>query len=212
MAEKNSVHYASEKDARRYHEFWKTVSFNEASLKSGRERFNRFMGLVKQGGTVLDAGCGTGLLDSHLTSRGFSVTGIDSSSHMLKIAASENPTCRYRQMNITALDFPDNSFDGIINTGVIVHVPGQLITVVFQEFQRVLRHNGAIWISTRTATSDRHGVETASEGGEMEVFYYSPETLNNELKRAQFTTVWQSVEPDDSGRPFDYMHIICRKN
>lgn len=205
-------HYSSEENARRYHEYWRKAKFTEESVKRGRERFEMFCSLVRPGGRILDAGCGTGRLDRYFHSRGFDVVGIDSSPEMLRIALEENPELTYRVMDIKDLEFEDESFDGVWTSGVLLHLPKKALHGTFQEFGRILRKDGALFISTRTAKTDNHKVEEASEGGDIESYYHSVETLLNGLADTRFEFIWHSIEPDDSGRQFSYIHILCKKN
>jgi hypothetical protein len=65
----------------------------------------RLAGLVRQGGTVLDAACGTGKYWPALLAAGLQVTGVDQSAGMLAQASRKHPvsasTCRRVHLNGT---------------------------------------------------------------------------------------------------------------
>src|SRR5579885_1487895 len=81
----------------------------------------------RPGEQILDVGCGTGVNDlalSKLVGPAGKITGIDNSEAMLAIArtkaAADNIT--YQLKSIEAMDFPENSFDGVVCTQVLGYV------------------------------------------------------------------------------------------
>lgn len=54
--------------------------------------------------TILDAGCGTGMISSLLLDKGIDVIGVDNSAEMLSIARNRNPNQLLLQQNIVELD------------------------------------------------------------------------------------------------------------
>ncbi|NPV92373.1 MAG: methyltransferase domain-containing protein [Firmicutes bacterium] len=101
---------------------------------------------VKDGDTVLDAGCGTGNLCKLLVSGGTArVVGIDFSPTMLKTAADKlkGSGVKLLQMNLDArLALEDQSFDQVaaVHSLYAVKDPGP----VLGEFYRVLRPGGRL--------------------------------------------------------------------
>lgn len=71
--------------------------------------------------SILDAGCGTGILGELLHVLGYdNLTGIDLSSGMLKVAQRKGYYEVLRQMTLgEPLDFPDGSFDSFASMGVL---------------------------------------------------------------------------------------------
>jgi ubiquinone/menaquinone biosynthesis C-methylase UbiE len=90
---------------------------------------------------ILEAGCGTGLLLGRLRARGNRrLFGIDLSSGMLAGARGEGNAVA--QASVTALPFPDNTFDVVYSFKVLAHVPD--IVQAMAEFARVVRPGGTI--------------------------------------------------------------------
>lgn len=88
-----------------------------------RPEMLRLVGDVS-GRRILDAGCGSGALSAALSSRGASVTGIDSSSEMLQLArrrAGDEMDLRLADIR-EPLPFDDHSFDDVIASLVLGHV------------------------------------------------------------------------------------------
>ena len=98
--------------------------------------------------SVLDIGCGAGLLTNALAKHGHSVTGIDLSEKSLETARRHDATglVRYEKANAYSLPFPDASFDAACAMDVLEHVeePQMLIA----EASRVLKENGIFFFHT----------------------------------------------------------------
>ncbi|MBN1213506.1 MAG: class I SAM-dependent methyltransferase [candidate division Zixibacteria bacterium] len=109
---------------------------------------NAFTSLLPAEGRVLDAGSGTGIpIARHLVKAGFEVVGIDFSKTMIATARENVPGAAFQQMNITAIDFPPESFDGVISTYAIIHVPRELHADIFQSFHSILKPRGVMLVS-----------------------------------------------------------------
>ena len=76
---------------------------------------------------ILDIGCGPGFFTINLSKLGHDVTGIDISSEMVTVAKEnaeeQGLTCDFKVMNANTLEFPDNTFDLIINRVVTWTLP-----------------------------------------------------------------------------------------
>jgi ubiquinone/menaquinone biosynthesis C-methylase UbiE len=119
-----------------------------------REKFDNwaevkaFTSLLPAGGKVLDAGSGTGMpVAEFLVKSGFEVVGIDISSGMVETAHKNVPGATFRQMDMTELDFPPESFDGLISTYAIFHVPREMHAGIFRSFHTILKPQGVMLVS-----------------------------------------------------------------
>lgn len=103
---------------------------------------------------VLDAGCGTGQWSVALASLNKRIDAIDVDDDCLRftslLASSGNAAnCYVQKASIAALPFTDNSFDGITCYSVLM-LCGKHPTEVFQEFYRVLKPGGKLYLSVDT--------------------------------------------------------------
>ena len=117
------------------------------------EKFNgeleQFSELLPGSAQVLDAGCGVGRPTSEfLVKRGFKVTGVDISKKMIELANENVPEATFYQKNILTLDFPDNTFDGIICVYTLWHIPRTNHPNIIQNFHRMLKENGILVLNT----------------------------------------------------------------
>ena len=128
-----------------------------------------------EGGTVLDAGAGSGLMGEVLAPLGYGdLVGIDVSPDMLELARRKGVYKDLREMELGGrLDFPDDAFTAVVSTGVFAagHAPPES----FDDLIRVTKTGGHMVFSVRT--------DVYVDGG----FKEKQETLEREGK-------WQLVE------------------
>lgn len=94
---------------------------------------------------VLEYGCGLGSQAFQLARRHCRVTGIDISPVAIRVARDEASRQNvldytdFRKMNAEALEFPDNSFDAVIGSGILHHLD---LEKALDEIIRVLKPEG----------------------------------------------------------------------
>lgn len=103
-----------------------------------------FAARLPEGGDVLDAGCGAGVPVAQWLSRRFSVTGVDISSTQIELARHAVPDGRFLRADMTELDLPDGSFDGICSIYALIHVPREEQAPLLGSFRRMLRPGGVV--------------------------------------------------------------------
>jgi len=113
------------------------------------------------GATVLDVGCGTGVLTLALAARGFEVVAVDHSQEMLALAeekaraAGLESNIRFVESDAGRMGFDDDSFVGATAQGVLHHLADPIATV--REIARLVQPGGFLFVSEpcseRTALS-----------------------------------------------------------
>lgn len=106
-------------------------------------RFARTMWIfdnVRAGSSVLDLGCGAGML-ALLKRKGVTLTGVDLSSEC-SLAARRNGYDVTVTSELTRLPFPEHSFDYVVSLDVLGHVGFEEKDAVLAEIKRVLRPDG----------------------------------------------------------------------
>ena len=127
-----------------------------AAVAFGGFRRRVFDGLVTLSGAapgdrVLDVGCGTGYLTGRVARAvgpGGSVVGIDPSEPMVVYARRTSPAnCRIQVAGAQAIPEPDASFDLVVTSLAVHHIPADLHGDAFREFHRVLRPGGRLLVA-----------------------------------------------------------------
>jgi len=110
---------------------------------------------AKEGGRVLDIGCGNGKLFGFLAEKrkNFSYVGLDVSEKLISIAKefyleTEFPSGEFRVFDGINIPYSDNSFDAVYCLATLPHLPGREMQVKFLENIRKAAKPGAKLIIT----------------------------------------------------------------
>lgn len=112
---------------------------------------------LEQGATVLDAGCGPGVHSIRVAQSGYNVQAIDISETMLNQAkqrvahAQVADQVQFQQMDLTKLNFADNSFRYVFSWGVVIHIPEA--EKALNELARIVEPGGklALYLTNKAA-------------------------------------------------------------
>ena len=100
--------------------------------------------------SVLDVGCGTGLVGRALRARGFEgrILGVDISQASLDLAQQSGGYDSLKPADLQErLPFDDDSFDAVVCVGVMTYLPE--VEKVWREFARVAKPNGIVVATQR---------------------------------------------------------------
>ena len=135
--------------------FWDQVAgvydvfVNVINRKTHKKLRQIVSALIEPGDDVLECACGTGLLSAVIAQKSGRLTATDFSKKMLKkaeknCAAYQNIT--FSKADITALAFPDCSFDKVV-AGNVIHLLDNPLTAL-GELNRVCKDGGKLIIPT----------------------------------------------------------------
>jgi ubiquinone/menaquinone biosynthesis C-methylase UbiE len=139
-----------------------------AVLTLGRDRQlrERLAGLARltPGESVLDVGCGTGTLAlaaKRAVGAGGTVVGIDASPDMIALAtrkaARAGADIEFRNAAAERMPFVDGTFDAVLSTLMLHHLPAPLRRECVREALRVLKPGGRMLVVDFAAPSPRRG-------------------------------------------------------
>ena len=135
--------------------FWDKVAgiydiFVNVINRKAHQKLKRIVSsLIEPDDTVLECACGTGLLSAVIAENCRQLTATDFSENMLKKAEKNCRSFRnitYAQADITALSYPDGSFDKVV-AGNVIHLLDNPLTAL-RELNRVCRDGGMLIIPT----------------------------------------------------------------
>jgi 2-polyprenyl-6-hydroxyphenyl methylase / 3-demethylubiquinone-9 3-methyltransferase len=133
--------------------------FNPVRIAYVRDHLTRHFdrreaGKPLDGLTIVDIGCGGGLLAEPLARLGATVTGIDASPKNIGIArahaAQQGVSVQYEATTAEALAATDARFDVVLTMEVVEHVAD--VVAFLQAAARLLKPNGLLFVATLNRT------------------------------------------------------------
>lgn len=155
------------------------------------------------GPAVLDAGCGPGRDVEYFHDRGLDPFGVDVARGMLSYARANRPG-RYLVMDVRALGFDDDRFDGVWCPATVFFVPPDDMLTALGEFARVLRPDGVARIGFKLGD----GPVEVEKWGETTVEYRVPEDRARTLLEAAGFRV-ESVSVDSISPETTFGNFRC---
>jgi ubiquinone/menaquinone biosynthesis C-methylase UbiE len=129
-----------------------------------RRAFTRLAALssARPGDRVLDVGCGTGYFTrvmAEAVAPGGTAVGIDPSPEVIARARSSTrlPNCTFAEGIAEALDTEDESYDVVVSSLMLHHLPETLRPQAIREMHRVLRPGGRVLVADFRPPTTRIG-------------------------------------------------------
>lgn len=128
-----------------------TISFyDNIAEQSFNEWFNNptllpTLNHLPESPVVLDLGCGTGGESKRLIKLNAKVIGIDLSEKSIELAKRNVPNAQFHIMDILKMDFEANSFNGILESGVLFHFNEKEQNDILMTIFNILKPNGILY-------------------------------------------------------------------
>ena len=96
------------------------------------------------GAKVLELGCGSGVPTARILAERFEVTGVDLSARRIAMARKNVPRARFVHADLSRLELPPGSVDGIAAFYALFHIPRQDQPQLWRDMASWLRPGGLI--------------------------------------------------------------------
>ena len=177
------------------------TGINPPHFEYFRDALTRQLGLQPEALSVLDVGCGGGILSEEFSKAGCHVTGLDPSTPSLetarKHAAMEGLTIDYRQGSGESMPFEKNSFDVVVCCDVLEHVDNLESTL--REVARVLKPGGMFCYDTinRTEESRKANIFAAQDFALTSFFPRNTHVWEKFITPEEILTLFEKVGFDN---------------
>jgi ubiquinone/menaquinone biosynthesis C-methylase UbiE len=159
---------------------------------------------------VLDAGCGAGIPISQILSERFYVTGVDFSEAQIELAKKNLPKATFLCEDMTKLNFPENTFDGVTSYYAIIHIPREEHLSLLANFHRMLKPCGLALL----CLGAEHLVDDIDEnylGTRMYWSHYDTETYLRMLGDCGFSIIWSRRVEDETCEGAGHLFVLVQK-
>ncbi len=126
-----------------------------------------FSSFFAEGSSILDVGCGPGLNSALFAEKKMSVTGIDFSEEMVRLAEKNCPEGIFHNKSVEELD-TDKKYDGICLSFIIVHLENKQVEELINTLPHLVKEGGRVYISFMTGK--KPGYELSSFAKD-EIYY-----------------------------------------
>jgi 2-polyprenyl-3-methyl-5-hydroxy-6-metoxy-1,4-benzoquinol methylase len=129
------------------------------SINTVHQQFiQKFLKLLSQDSTILDAACGAGRYLPVLLEKGHTVIGIDQSQGMLSRVRAKFPDVQVEKVGLQEMSYQE-AYDGIICMDAMEHIFPEDWPLVLSNFHQALKPQGYLYFTVEIA--DENDIEKA---------------------------------------------------
>lgn len=165
---------------------------------------------LSTGARVLELGCGSGVPSTRALAQRFDVVGIDISGEAIEAARRLVPEASFIHGDVTELDLPDASFDGVVALYAVSHVPREEHARLFASIARWLVPGGLFL----AALGVRDSPDWVGEWLGVPMFFSSHDAATNRalLTQAGFELLLdETIEIQEPEGPVSFLWLMGQK-
>lgn len=165
---------------------------------------DEFAKYLEPNAKVLDAGCGAGIPVAKILSEQFDVTGVDFSEKQVELAKRNVPDATFICQDMTQLDFPAQTFDGVCSFYAIIHIPREEHYALLQNFYHMLKPGGLALLCLG-ADDLLDDMEEDFHGKRMYWSHFDAATNLSMLEEIGFDVILSKIVQDET---YDGKHLF----
>lgn len=181
-----------------------------------KECLEEFFMYLNPRSQILDLGCGPGQVSKIFSEAKHSVTCLDFSEEMLKIAAKEVPNASFVLGDIRELGniFYPKSFDGVWACSSLLHMSKKEIPEVFNQVREVMRDNGIFYVSVKEGEGEKDIIDKRYNNLSRHFSYFQFMELSDLLVKSKFKPIHSSstIEQYETPTGKTWINFIVKKN
>ncbi len=177
------------------------------------EGTDAFVRLMPEGGSVLDAGCGSGMKAKYLAHRGLRVLGVDFSEKFIDIARGEVPEAQFAVLNLYDIDTLTQTFDGVFMQASLLHIEKKDVRLVLEKTLGLLKSGGFLYVAVKSGRPGGAEEEIKTEddyGYEYNRFfsYFSAKEMKEHFAVLGLTVVYEHIP---TGNTTQWIQLIGKR-
>jgi SAM-dependent methyltransferase len=165
---------------------------------------------VTPGSRILDLGCGAGVPITRTLAATYTVHGVDVSPRQIELARTLVPSATFECADFATLALPDASYDAVVASFSLTHVPRELLPELLGRIEGWLRPDG-VFVAAFGVRDEPGVVEDDWLGAPMFFSHFDAATNNQLVADAGFDILESRIiaEPED-GQPAEFLWITAR--
>jgi len=179
--------------------------FKETVNIDMEDLYKPFLGLIPQGGKILDAGCGSGRDTLYFNKKGYNVVSFDYSEPLVELA-TEYTGQEILLRSFEDIDFTDE-FDGVWACASLIHVAKRDINSAVAKLERALKPNGVLYASFK------YGDDEEVRKGRFFNDYTesSIESLTKDISSLRVINMWKTEDLRDDRKEEFWLNVLITK-
>jgi len=172
-----------------------------------------FLDFLPNGAKILDVGSGPGQFSKYIKEKGFDVSGIDYSDKMVAMAKNKVPGVVFQKMDMRKLDFETKTFDGLLSSYSLIHIPSNQIHKTLEGFYRILKPNGYLEVIAQKGKANQIVDQPSRPTEKMFFNFFTMDRLTKFLIKSRFKIVFQEENLTSDINPLrsKILYVIAKK-
>ena len=190
----------------------KSATLADKYSKAGDLFSSLFQKYLATGSKIMDIGCGSGRDLANLNKAGFAVNGVDSSTEMIEAAINKYPELagRISLSGLPDLSVIDTTFNGILCSAVLQHIPDSSLYESFRRIRELLEDEGIFIVSFPVEYPGIDPETNRDANGRL--FYIRPEEKYRFLiERLGFCLLESILQDDSLEREASWATLVFKK-